>query len=172
MSFTIDGIKWNFPCTIEREAEVTPSEISGMMLNKTYFNDVLGTWMKYTVAIAIPKGHEAEYTQIYEALSDPVSYHTFILPYNYQEEGLTINARVHTVSDAYVRLPNGKQTWRKTRFEIIANHPTKEVNDEEIVDYGFSPFPDTAGIEVGSVYEYTAQGWEQKDYGDGDNTYY
>lgn len=169
MSFTIDGVKWNFPCTIEREAEVTSSDISGMMLNKTYFNDVLGTFMKYTVAIAIPKGHEAEYTTIYEMLSDPASYHTFVLPYNYQEDGLTLNGRVQVVSDVYVRLPHGKQTWRKTKFTVIANHPTKEASIGEI---GFSPLPDTAGVEVGDIYEYTENGWQETSYGDGDNTYY
>ena len=169
MSFTIDGIRWNFPCTIERAAEVTSSEISGMMLNKTYFNDVLGTWMKYTIAIAIPKGHEEEYVDIYEALTDPVSYHTFILPYNYMDDGLTITGRVQVVSDAWVRLPNGKQTWRKTKFEIIANHPSKEA---DIGSVGFSPFPDTAGVEVGAIYEYTESGWQESEYGDGDNTYY
>lgn len=169
MSFTIDGIKWEFPCTIEREAEVTSSDVSGMMLNKTYFNDVLGTWMKYKVAIAIPKGHEAEYVSIYEALSDPVSYHTFILPYNYQDEGLTLVGRVEVVSDVYVRLPNNKQTWRKTEFEIIANHPTKEA---DLGNVGYSPFPDTGGVNEGDVYEYTANGWQEADFGDGDNTYY
>lgn len=167
--FTIDGIRWNFPCTIEREAEVTESDVSGMMLDKTYFNDVLGTWMKYSIAIAIPKGHEAEYVSIYEALTDPVSYHTFILPYNYQEDGLTLVGRVKVVSDTYVRLPKGKQTWRKTRFEVIANHPTKEA---ELGNVGFSPFPDTAGVAVGSIFEYTEDGWQQTEYGDGDNTYY
>ena len=169
MSFTIDGIKWDFPCTIERQAEITSSEISGMMLNKTYFNDVLGTWMKYTIAIAVPKGHEADYTDIYEILADPVSYHTFILPYNYQEGGITVNGRVNVVSDVWVRLPQGKQTWRKTRFEIIANHPTKEA---PLGNVGYSPFPDTAGIEVGDIYEYTAQGWQETQYTDGDDIYY
>lgn len=169
MSFMIDGVRWNYPCTIERVAEVTSSEISGMMLNKTYFNDVLGTWMKYTVAIAIPTGHEAEYTEIYELLTDPVSYHTFELPYNYQSGGLTLVARVQTVSDSYVRLPQGRQTWRKTRFEIIANHPTKEA---DIGDIGFSPFPDTGGVDIGDVYELTINGWVEADYGNGDNTYY
>lgn len=170
MSFVIDGIKWNFPCTIERTAEVTSSDVSGMMLDKSYFNDVLGTWMKYTVAIAIPKGHESEYTTIYEALSDPVGYHTFVFPYNYQQDGISIVGRVQVINDTYVRLPNGKQTWRKTRFEVIANHPTKEA---ELGNVGYSPFPDTAGVPVGSVWEYTSNGWRESPiYIDGDNIYY
>ena len=169
MSFSIDGVTWDFPCTIERTAEVTPSEISGMMLNKTYFNDVLGTWMKYTVGIAIPKGHESEYTTIYEALSDPVSYHDFILPYNYSKEGLPLRGRINVISDTYVRLPNGNQTWRKTKFEVIANNPSKE---PVLGKVGFSPLPDSAQVPIGSIYEFTSSGWEEADFGDGDNTYY
>lgn len=169
MSFTIDGIRWNFPCTIEREAQVTSSDVSGMLLDKTYFNDVLGTWMQYTVAIAIPKGHEDEYTSIYEALSDPVSMHTFKLPYNYQDDGIEINGRVQVVNDVYVRLPHDKQTWRKTKFTVIANHPTKGA---EIVDVGYSPFPDTGGVNIGDIYEYTEDGWQESAYVDGDNEYY
>ena len=65
MSWSIDGNAWNYPCTIQRVAEVTPSDISGMLLDKQYFNDVLGTWMKYTVTIAVPKDREEDYTTIY-----------------------------------------------------------------------------------------------------------
>ena len=36
MYFSVDGMEWNFPVDIERVAEVTASEISGMLLNKTY----------------------------------------------------------------------------------------------------------------------------------------
>ena len=32
--WSIDGSNWDVPCTIEREAEVTASEVSGMLLNK------------------------------------------------------------------------------------------------------------------------------------------
>ena len=169
MSFTIDGVKWNFPCTIEREAQVTASEISGMMLDKSYFHDVLGTWMQYTITIAIPKGHEDEYTTIYEALSDPVGYHTFILPYNYQDEGITLVGRVSVVDDVYVRLPNNRQTWRKTKFTVIGNHPTKEAS---LGNVGYSPFPDTGGVNIGDIYEFTADGWQESEYGNGDDTYY
>ena len=168
MSFSIDGITWDYPCTIERVAEVTSSDVSGMMLNKTYFNDVLGTWMKYTIAIAIPTGKEGDYTAIYEALTDPVSEHTFVLPYNYQD-GFTIRGRVQVVSDAYVRLPRGQHTWRKTKFEIIANHPTKEAS---LGDVGYSKFPDMGGVGIGDIYEYTAEGWRPSQYVDGDDVYY
>ena len=39
MSFSIDGLEWQYPCQITREAKLTASDISGMMLDKSYFND-------------------------------------------------------------------------------------------------------------------------------------
>ena len=41
MIWSIDGLEWNVPCQIERTSEMTPSEISGMLLDKSYFNDVV-----------------------------------------------------------------------------------------------------------------------------------
>ena len=45
--FSVDGVQWDVPCRIVRTAEIAASEISGMLLDRTYFNDVLGTWMRY-----------------------------------------------------------------------------------------------------------------------------
>lgn len=170
MSWSIDGVEWEYPCTIQRVSEVSASEISGLMLNKAYFNDVIGTYLKYTVTIAVPKGHESDYTTIYELLSAPLNYHTFVLPYN--ESTVTINGRMQTVSDQWVRLPNNKQTWRKTTFEIIANTPTKVANGQYIQNHGLTPYPNDPKAKVGDFYEYTAGGWIQRDYSDGDVKYY
>ncbi len=172
MSWSVDGMAWDIPCTIQRVAEVRSSDISGMMLDKTYFNDALVTWLKYTIAIAVPKGYEGEYAALYELLTDPVNYHEFNLPYNYDGSGVNIVGRVETVSDTYVRLPKGGQTWRKTTFEIISNTPTKEATLGEIRDHGLSPYPSDASATVGDIYEYTETGWIQRFYGDGDDTRY
>jgi hypothetical protein len=37
--FVLDGMSWDIPCDIERIAEMKASEISGMLLDKSYFND-------------------------------------------------------------------------------------------------------------------------------------
>lgn len=170
MSWSVDGIEWEYPCTIEREAEVTASEISGMMLNKTYFNDVLGTWMKYTVAIAVPMEQVAEYSAIYEILTDPKPYHEFVLPYNGGTIPLT--ARVQTVSDAWVRLQGNRNYWRKTRFDIIANAPTKEATLDGVLDHGLAPYPDDPDPEEGVIYQYSEDLWVERDWSDADENYY
>lgn len=170
MSWSIDGVVWEYPCTIEREAEVTASEISGMMLNKTYFNDVLGTWMKYTVAIAVPMNKVAEYSAIYEMLTDPQNYHDFVLPYN--DGTISLNARVTNVSDVWVRLTGNKNYWRKTRFDIIANAPTKEASSSGISNHGLTPYPTDLDPDIGDLYEWTSAGWVAKEYADADEKFY
>lgn len=115
---TIDGFEYDFPCDIEREAEVKSSELSGMLLNKNYYNDPLATYMKYTITVAIPINQMAAYAELYEILTDPVASHTFTLPYN--TGSLTFVGRVEVVSDKYY-----KGIWRGTQFTAIANEPIK-----------------------------------------------
>lgn len=166
----VDGTGWDVPCTIEREVEVTASEISGMLLNKQYFNDIIGTYMKYTVAIAVPIGRENQYARLYEILSDPVDAHTFVLPYNQSQ--ITLTARVETVSDKYYGEYRGRTLWRGTKFTIIANHPTKELTLSQAISRGTSPAPDVQNANIGDVYQLTAGGWQLSDFQNGDNVGY
>lgn len=185
---TIDGAEWNVPCDLERTADITPSEISGMMLDKTYFNDVLGTFLTYDVRLAVPPTMESEYFQIYEALTDPVESHQFVLPYN--GETIELTARVERVRDVYVLLTSRKQLWKGVEFTVIANHPTKRMNYGEIVTIGRSTVPDmpegVAGqvciydgsgwqevnLEQGKLYEYTGTGFTESEITDADDTEY
>lgn len=158
--WSIDGNNWNVPCTIEREAEVTASEVSGMLLSKQYFNDVIGTFMKYTIAIAVPVGMESDYKYIYEQLTNPVDAHAFVFPYN--DGYINITGRVEKVSDKYYRGVNGANGWRGTKFDVIANHPSKEVTLSEAISRGISPMPIVQHIDDGSVYVYN-NGWDEQE---------
>ena len=160
MIWSIDGNAWDYPCRIEREAEMTASEISGMMLDKSYFNDVMGTWRKYDLTLAVPVGAESEYARIYELLTEPVDGHVFVLPYN--NSTITITARVASVQDVWVRLPGNQNFWRGTQFTIVANHPSKTKELETVVERGRTPLPDTASMTVqdGATFTYSAEdGW-------------
>ena len=170
MSFTVDGTTWDVPCKIEREAEMTASEISGMMLDKTYFNDVIGTYMRYTVSLAVPFGQESDYYELYEVLTDPVAYHTIVLPYN--QSNLTLNARIEVVSDEYVRTPGDGRYWRGTTFEAIAVAPTKTYTLDEAIDAGMPALPDVSTPSTGDTYTYNGETWEITDYDDADSTRY
>lgn len=170
MSFIIDGIPWDVPCSVKRTAEMTASEISGMLLDKTYFNDVIGTYMSYTVALAVPFDMENEYAALYDMLTDPVAFHSMTFPYN--GEDLNINARIQVVSDDYVRQPNNGRYWRNTEFTAIATAPTRTYTLSEAITYGMPELPDAVAPGVGDTYTYNGSEWEVTDYDDADNTQY
>lgn len=168
--FSIDGLTWDVPCTVERTANITPSEISGMLLDKSYFNDVLGTYMEYTVQVAVPFGREDDWNTIYEALTAPVDGHTCVFPYN----GSTINitGRVESVQDGWVRMPQSHNYWKAIRFTVISNAPSKTMSLSQVIARGRSPLPEIATAQVGDLVECTANGWVPAEYGDADTTSY
>lgn len=155
--FSVDGIMWSVPCSIQRVSEITPSEISGMMLDGSYFNDVLGTYLSYTVSLAVPLNMRDDYNQIYEVLTNPVDGHAFVLPYN--SGTISITGRVGNVSDVYVRMANGGIYWKGIQFEVTSNAPSKELSLSEVITRGRAPLPDVSGVQVGDTYTYTASGW-------------
>lgn len=157
--WSVDGSNWDIPCTIERVAEITPSEVSGMLLNKRYFNDVIGTFMKYTVAIAVPVGMESDYKYIYEILTDPVEAHTFVFPYN--DSYIQITGRVETVSDKYYIGANNSNGWRGTKFDVIASHPSKELSLSQAIQRGMTDLPLVRHANNGDTYVYK-NGWVQQ----------
>lgn len=122
--FILDGITWDFPCDIERIADMTASDISGLMLDKSYFNDVLGTYLSYTISLAVPFNLRSQYKDLYEAITNPISNHTLVVPYN--DSTIEINARIESISDIYVQLANGGNYWKGIRFTAVSNYPTKE----------------------------------------------
>lgn len=146
----VDEMEFDLPCSIERKANVTSSEVSGMLLDKTYMNDVIGTYMSYNVKIAVPVGKESDYYTLYEILSDPVDAHTWILPYN--GDMIELTARVSVISDRYYREENGVKIWRGTSFTITANHPSKEMQLEEVLQRGMTPVPYFTTREIGDTY--------------------
>lgn len=168
--FSIDGIQWDVPCRIERVAEMTASEISGLTLDRSYFNDVLGTYLKYTVTVAVPPEQRERYSDLYEALTDPADGHVFSVPYDQGQ--LTITGRVERVSDLFVRLPGGGQLWKGTRFTIAANHPSKQYTLGQALARGRTPLPEAAEVRSGDIYTYTSTGWVRTMFTDADEMDY
>lgn len=160
--FSIDGVRFNLPCSVERVANMQSSDISGMLMDKTYFNDVIGTYMTYSISIAIPRGKENLYSQLYELLTEPVEGHVFILPYN--QKTLSITARVENISDAVYH-----NTWRGIKFSAIANNPTKEMSLNEVISRGISQLPLVTELDAGKIYMVNQYGeWELFSLGDAD----
>lgn len=168
--FTVDGMLWDFPCDINRTAEMSESEISGMLLNKQYFNDVVGTYLSYTVTLVVPFGQETKYAQLYEILTSPVESHTFIMPYN--KGNITITARVKNIADVYRRMADGSVHWRGIRFDVISNAPTKTQTLGEAITRGLAPLPDIGGAQTDVYYVFDGSTWTEADIPNGDERYY
>lgn len=169
----IDGITWPVTPKIKRRATLKASEISKLMLDKNFLNDVIGVYLSYEITVGIPFWNIGRYTNLYETLTDPVDGHSMILPYN--QGNITITGRIEVVEDEYVRRPNGGNYWRDTTFVITANHPTKTVTLGEAITRGLAPIPDIGGVQVGDIYEYTANGWVKytpPSYQNADNMYF
>lgn len=168
--FTIDGLRFDWPCDITRTARIRPSELSGIMLDKRWFNDVLGTYMTYSVSVAVPMGAGEDYERLYDALTLPVEGHRFTLPYDRGE--ITVEGRVEQVSDVYVRLPGGDLHWRGVRFDVVANHPSREMALEQVLERGRSPMPNIAAPAEGDSFSFVEGRWTRVDYADADEIRY
>ena len=156
--FYIDGAECDVICNIDRVTEITPSENSKMMLNKSYFNDVIGSFLKYTITIKVPLKQIETYSWIYEKLTEPVDGHVFVLPYN--QGTIEITARVENVSDSLSRLPGGRLYWKDTTFTVIANHPSKTMSAGEAISRGRAPLPEIEDPQEGDAYVYESGVWK------------
>lgn len=170
MIWSIDGFEWSVPCKVERTAEMRPSEISGVLLDKSYFNDVIGTYMRYTVAIAVPMTMAAEYEELYDLITNPAESHTFVLPYG--QTTLQVVGRVESVSDEYMYMDGKRNYWNGFKFTVISNYPTKEEELNEILERGMSPMPATIGIEDGAAFTWNETEGEWDVIRDVDEEYY
>lgn len=114
----IDGTYYYFPCDISRKVRITSSDVSGMLMDRTEYNDALATYIDYTLKVAIPIDKMNEYTTFFEQLASPVDSHTFDLPYN--QTYLNFKGKIDSLSDVYFRKVNGVQVWRSVTINIKA----------------------------------------------------
>ena len=170
MKFSIDGLEFDVRAKLIRTAEMTASELSGMLLDGSYFNDVLGTFMAYDLTLSDPLYDQEKYARLYEILTAPVDGHAFVLPYN--GSTLQITGRVAEVTDERAELPGGRAYWKAIRFTVISNAPSKTMSLSQVIARGRSPLPEIATAQVGDLVEYTANGWVPAEYGDSDTTRY
>ena len=156
--FTIDNTEWTYPCDITREAEIRSTDVSGEMLDGSYYNDVQGTYMSYTVKVVGPLNQRDALASLYNQLVAPVEGHRFVLPYN----GSTVilnTGRIESVSDVFVRLPGGGQYWRGLQFTVIANHPTYAATASGVVARGRPVMPEEVDASEGDTWIWHNGAW-------------
>ena len=162
--FTIDGIEYNVECSIDREATVKLSDISGLLLDGAIFNDVLGTYMTYDIKLIMPLRNKDRYSVLIEQLTAPVDGHVFVLPYN--SGTIQVTGLVEDPADVWEKLPSGYTFWKGLKFTIRANHPSKQMSLGEVLQRGRTPLPELASVSIGDAYYYTSNGWLQLPDGD------
>lgn len=169
--FTVDGLHWNIPCDITRNIRIQDSDISGQLLNGQFFHDVEGTYYDYDITLT-PNPHQmGEYYTLIELLSQPVDGHKFVFPYN--RDTIQVTAKVDEPKDVWVRMPNGGVYWKGLQFTASANYPTNKADLNETIQRGLTPLPNIILPQIGDVYIYTLNGWEEfQGYPDADITAY
>ena len=168
---TVDGIQWSIPCDIKRTAEIKASDISGMLIDRSYFYDVLGTYMQYEISLIPSPQDMGAYYALWEQLSQPVDGHTFTLPYN--GGTIEITGRVGSVSDVYVRLPGGGVYWKGVSFTVTGIAPSKEMSLSNVLIRGRTPLPEDTTPSTGDTYTWDGTMWvAAATYEDADNIAY
>lgn len=153
----IDGVEYKCKCDVTRGAEMSASSISGLMLDKSYFNDVLGTYLQYDVTMTFPMYNQAKYWRLFDTLSDPYDAHSFVLPWN--GSTVTVTGRVESVSDVQVEMDSGRTYWQGLKFSVIANHPTKTLGLADVLERGLTPLPDVMYPNEGDTYTFKNGNW-------------
>lgn len=169
--FSVDGIEYRVKCKVTRSTEIKESSISGLMLNGSYFRDILGTYYSYEIRLEMPLKNKGRYANLIEQLTEPVDGHQFVLPYN--NETLLLTGKVVDPEDIYKELESGYTYWHGLQFSIAPNGPSKSLTLAQSIHRGMTPLPDVYDAQIGDTYTFTANGWEQvSGYADADTTGY
>lgn len=169
--FSIDGVVYRVKCTTTRRPEIKESSISGLMLDGSYFRDILGTYYSYEIRLEMPLKNKGRYASLIEQLTEPVDGHQFVLPYN--NETILLTGKVVDPEDVYKELESGYTYWDGLQFSIEPNGPSKQVTLDGTISRGRTPLPDVYDAEIGDTYTFTNNGWEEVSaYPDADSTNY
>ncbi len=133
----IDGTEYTFPMSIQRAPDKRESGNSGYMMNRRYHPDYLGTYITYNIAVAIPKGKENDYSNLYDLLAAPLEEYDFALPYN--QGYVTFSGKIENIKDKLLitysdKSGKDKTIWTGISFDIVSNEPILEVDTNENSD--------------------------------------
>jgi hypothetical protein len=157
--WSIDGIQCNLNCDITRTVEIKASDISGMMLDRTMFTDVYGSYLRYQVKLAVAPDQLRDYYAVRSKLDEPVGEHTFVMPFD--ADMITMSAKVERIKDTWHKRNGLPPVWTGIEFEVIGTAPYRQNSLGQILDQGRSPLPEIAGVSVGDTYMWTGSEWQK-----------
>lgn len=116
----IDGVTYN--------VAITSLKRKGDILDKSAYRsedgdlhrEVIGTYYNYTLAIAVI-GDDELYDTLFEVLTEPVAYHTVVLPH----DNVSFKGYFSSVQDEVVRLTETGAHFKGLTCNLIAKSPRK-----------------------------------------------
>ena len=127
IGITVDGTTYNVhvvPDSVKRVAELLEGPLAGDMLSGRHERDLVGTRYSYQLHVEPVWTDPTDYDAFYDAVTDPVSSHTVVLPYG--QTTISFDAMIQTVEDTLIGAANGVNRWHglTVSFEPVA--PQKE----------------------------------------------
>lgn len=124
-AFSIDGRKYPgiAVLSLKRTFSVLDGDNAGRVMTGDMVRDVIGTFYNYAVELDSTELSLAEYDDLYEILSSPADFHTFVMPY-----GQTIYSFLGYVAngtDELFSMENGRNKWGTLSFNMIAKSPKR-----------------------------------------------
>ena len=123
---TVDGTAYNVRVTfdsMERNFEIVEGSNTGQAITKREIRDVIGTAYAYSMQIEPDPAHQDDYDSFYQKITEPVEYHTVILPYG--QTGITFQARIISGGDKYKGKIAGKHRWGNMSVEFLPMQPQR-----------------------------------------------
>lgn len=119
----IDGIEYNVGISsLVRISEFLDASAS-RSLSGTLKRKLIGVFCNYEVKFVMGVG--VDYNALYEKLTEPVEFHTIVMPYN--NETLEFEAYITGAQDQLVRSKGNVNYWGDLTVRFIAKDPYKRV---------------------------------------------
>lgn len=125
---TIDGIEYAVRIkyeTLERDFAIMEGNNSGVSITGRTIPDVYGTKYAYSVQVEPNPSNPSAYDAFYEKISEPVDYHTVVLPYG--QSTMTFQARILSGKDVFTGMMGGYNRWKGLSVTFSPIEPQRTV---------------------------------------------
>lgn len=122
--FKMDNIDYNIDViSLKRNFEVADEDSSGRLQNWKMYRDVVGTFINYTLQLAMKDYDYESYNSFYQAISSPVASHVIEIAYG--NGVLIFDAYITKGSDELIH--KGKiNIWDNLQINFIAMEPQRK----------------------------------------------
>lgn len=110
---TVDGTLYDVRIvygSIQRTFQIVEGTNTGTSIDATRIRDIIGTSYSYQMQIEPNPANMSDYYSFYNKISEPVDYHSIIMPYG--NETLTFNACIEGGTDVDAGMFGGQRKWK------------------------------------------------------------